>query len=57
MGEGLAQKAVDLVESTGPRLMALAALDAEIDAVFAAMGGRTGETALLALEPALAVEC
>lgn len=57
MGEGLAQKALTLVETNAPRLMALAGGDAEVDAVFAGLGGRTGETALLALEPALAVEC
>lgn len=57
MGEGPATRIRRLVDDVAPRLVALAAPEADIDAVFAALAGQTGETALLALEPALAVEC
>lgn len=56
-GGDLARRAVAVVDRIAPRLLALAGPDPALDAVFETLGGRTGETALLALEPALAVEC
>ena len=55
-GADLAARGSRLVEAVMPRLIALAGADAELDAAFAALPSRLDGTALLALEPGLAVE-
>lgn len=56
-GGDMARRAAVVVDKMAPRLLALAGPDTELDAVFETLGGLTGETALMALERGLAVEC
>jgi hypothetical protein len=55
-GTGLAERAERLIAGSSPRLIALAASDREVDATFAALRDKLGDTGLIALEPGLAVE-
>ena len=50
------QAAEAALEQSGPRLIALATDEAELDAAFAALRDRLDGTALVALEPGLALE-
>jgi hypothetical protein len=45
-----------VLDRWGPRLIALAAPEAELDKAFAALAGRMADTGLVALEPGLALE-
>lgn len=54
-GDGLAARAAAVVER-GPRLLALAGAEAEVDAAFAALRGTLDGTGLVALERGMAVE-
>ena len=55
-GPGTAGIASNVLDALAPRLMALAASEAAIDATFAALRDRLNGTALVALEPGLALE-
>lgn len=55
-GQGLAQRGEQLVEVVIPRLIALAADDAALDAAFAQLPPKLDGAGLIALEPGLAVE-
>lgn len=55
-GGGLALRGAQLAGTFAPRLMALAGSEAELDAAFAQLPPLLDGTALLALEPGLAVE-
>lgn len=56
IGEGLAERGGALLERQGPRLMALAGSDAEVDTAFIALRDHLDGTGLVALERGLAVE-
>jgi hypothetical protein len=56
IGEGLAERGAAILERAGPRFMALAGGEAEVDAAFAALRDRLDGTGLIALERGLAVE-
>jgi len=55
-GDGLAARAAALVAERGPRLLALAGADGEIEAAFAALRDGLEGTGLVALERGMAVE-
>lgn len=55
-GQGLDQRAKHLVETSAPRLIALAGEEALVDAAIDAIRGRLDRTGLVALELGLAVE-
>ena len=56
VGAALADRAVTLLDRGAPRLLALAADEAELDATIGAIRDRLDGTGLVALEPGLAVE-
>lgn len=55
-GQGLAERAGQLVDAVIPRLIALAGTDAELDTAFAHLPPKLDGAGLIALEPGLAVE-
>jgi hypothetical protein len=50
------EQAVDLLERLSPKLLLLAAPEPQVEALFAALQARLGETALVALETGMALE-
>lgn len=55
-GQGLAERGEQVVERAIPRLIALAGVDAELDAAFSRLPPKLDGAGLVALEPGLAVE-
>lgn len=56
MGTALAATAAGVLDQMGPRLIAAAGAESDVDAVISAIGGRLDGTGLLSLEPGLALE-
>lgn len=55
-GPAVSKRALAVLDARPPRLLALAAGDAELDAAFAVLRDRLDGTGVVALEPGLAVE-
>ncbi|QQR40647.1 hypothetical protein [Devosia rhizoryzae] len=56
VGLDLCGRAIQLIESSAPPLIGLTGSEPEVDAAFAALRDKLGDTGLVALEPGLAVE-
>lgn len=56
VGRDLGGRAIQLIESFAPPLIALAGSEPEIDVAFAALRDKLDNTGLVALEPGLAIE-
>lgn len=56
LGEDVARRAAAVLDTMMPRLVALAASEAVVDAAVSELAGRLNGTALQALEPGMAVE-
>ncbi len=55
-GEGVAELAIAVLDRIGPRLIALAAPEHVVEQAVGALRDRLGDTALVSLEPGLALE-